>query len=110
MGLWKGGHYYWGGSIENKTDKATGPVIVAIVPIDERCRVGVVSTSLVSSLAANEKKKLYVPLIVKNFHHYRVLLQAYDAQGFRLKTADLHQEVLDSRIEEERKFCASQGK
>lgn len=110
MGLGGEGRFAWGGSIENRTTTTTGPVVVAITPIDGSCKVGAVSTFLLPRLRPNEKRQVRVPLNVTSLHHYRVLVQAYDAQGFALTTADLSQAVLDARAAEEHQFCDTQVK
>lgn len=108
MGLGGEDRFAWGGTIENKTTTTTGPVVVAITPIDGSCKVGAVSTFLLPELGPNEKRQVRVPLNVTSLHHYRVLVQAYDTQGFALTTADLSQALLDARVTEEHQFCDAQ--
>lgn len=110
MGLGGEGRFAWGGTIENRTTTTTGPVVVAIIPIDGSCKVGTVSTFSLPQLGPNEKRQVRVPLNVTSLHHYRVLAQAYNAQGFALTTADLSQAVLEARAAEEHQFCDAQVK
>lgn len=106
MGMGGAGHYSWGGTLENLDPVATGPLFVVITPVDEHCRPGPLAFQSIAPLAPGEQRQVRVPLTVNNLHHYRVLLQAYDAQGFPLPSQDATQAVQDKRLSEQRRQCA----
>lgn len=106
MGIGGAGHYSWGGTLENRDRVATGPLFVVITPVDEQCRPGPLAFQSITPLAAGEQRQLRVPLAVSSLHHYRVVLQAYDQQGFALPSQDATREVQDKRLPDQHRQCA----
>lgn len=105
MGMGGAGQYSWGGTLENVGPVATGPLFVVITPIDEHCRPGPLTFQSIAPLVAGEQRQVRVPLAIERLHHYRVVLQAYDQQGFVLPTVDATQGVQDSRVKAQRHYC-----
>lgn len=103
------GRYFIGGTLANRGDLPVGHGYLVATLVDKRCRVTGSLMQPFGPLAAGQSIQFRIPLSGSALHNYRLVVQAFDEQGFAVPVVDDNQAMLDSRLEEERAYCRQQA-
>lgn len=106
MAFGSGAQTYIGGTIGNSGSQAIRHGAVGFITLSERCEVTGVYSTLYGPVAPGADVQFRLPVDAAGMSRYRLIFfQAYDSDGFPLKTADDTENIIRARESEDRAKC-----